>query len=128
MAQRYGGGTEVWRLATPTMPPKHFYPRQPASPADGDVPDAKLVTSHVGATRIVECAIPWAELPEVHAAMLAGTAVRFTFRVNDDAGSAAWSWRAGAASAVAAGPSTRTGSNIGRTSWPSAGKNNRRFP
>ncbi len=86
VAQRYGGGTEVWRLATPRMPPKHFYPRDPASPADGDVPGAKLVTNHVGATRIVECAIPWAELPEVHAAMLAGTPVRFTFRVNDDAG------------------------------------------
>ena len=86
VAQRYGGGTEVWRLATPKMPPKHFYPRQPASPADGAVPGAQLVTSHVGATRIVECAIPWAELPEVHAAMLAGTPVGFTYRVNDDAG------------------------------------------
>ncbi len=86
VAKRYGGGTEVWRLATPKMPPKRFYPRQPASPADGAVPGAKLVTSHVGATRIVECAIPWAELPEVHAAMVAGTPVRFTFRVNDDAG------------------------------------------
>lgn len=86
VAQRYGGGTEVWRLATPAMPPKHFYPRDPGSPADGAVPGAQLVTSHVGATRIVECAIPWAELPEVHAAMLAGTPVRFTFRVNDDAG------------------------------------------
>jgi hypothetical protein len=86
VAPQYGGGTEVWRLETPRMPRKHFYPRQPASPADGPVPGATLVTSHTGATRIVECAIPWAELPEVKAAMLAGLPVKFSYRVNDDAG------------------------------------------
>ena len=86
VAAAYGGGTEVWRLETPQMPRKHFYPRQPASPADGPVPGARLVTSHIGATRVVECAIPWAEMPEVHAAMLANQPVKFSYRVNDDAG------------------------------------------
>ena len=86
VAQRWGGGTEVVRLRRPDMPRKHFYPRQPASPVDGPAPGAKLVTSHVGVTRIVECSIPWSEFPEVHAAMMSGSPVKFSYRVNDDAG------------------------------------------
>ncbi len=86
VAEKFGGGTEVWRLRRPDMPIKHFYPRQPASPADGAAPGAKLVTSHVGATRIIECSIPWSDLPEVKAAMLAGKSVKFSYRVNDNAG------------------------------------------
>ena len=86
VAPAYGGGTEIWRLRVPGMPHKHFYPRQPASPKDGPVKDGRLVMTHEGGTRIVECSIPWTELPDVKARLDAGETVKFTFRVNDDAG------------------------------------------
>lgn len=84
VAERYGGGTEVWRLDTPGMPRKHFYPRQPKHALEGAVTDAKLVITHSGGTRIVECAIPWHEIPVVRALMQAGEPVKFSFRVNHD--------------------------------------------
>jgi len=68
------------------MPHKHFYPRQPKSPADGPVKDGKLVVIHEGSTRIVECALPWSEIPEVKKRLDAGQPIKFSFRVNDDAG------------------------------------------
>ncbi len=86
VAQKYGGGTEIWRLSTPKMPLKHFYPRQGKSPFDGPVRGGKLVILQELNTRIVECAIPWSEIPEVMAAKKAGTPIQFSFRINDSAG------------------------------------------
>lgn len=86
VAQESGGGTEIWRLSTPEMPLKHFYPRQGKSPFDGPVVGGKLVVLQESTTRIVECAIPWSEIPEVLAAKKAGIPIRFSFRINDSAG------------------------------------------
>ena len=86
VAEKYGGGTEVWRLNAPGMPLKHFYPRQPKSPLDGPVAAAKLVITQESTTRIVEAAIPWSEIPEVKARKDAGEPIKFSFRVNDNAG------------------------------------------
>ena len=86
VAGRYGGGCEVWRLRSPGQPVKNFYPRQPKSPQDGPVRDARLAVSHQGGTRITECAIPWSELPEVKRCMDEGSPFKFSFRVNDSAG------------------------------------------
>lgn len=86
VAPQYGGGVEIWRLWVPGMTRKMFYPRQPASPLDGPVADGKLVTLHDGNTRIVEAAIPWSELPEVKKALDTGKTIKFSFRVNDNAG------------------------------------------
>ncbi|MGB2824939.1 MAG: hypothetical protein WBF17_28470, partial [Phycisphaerae bacterium] len=84
VAARYGGGTEIWRLLCPGMPRKHFYPRQPKSPHDGPVKGGKLVIRHEGNTRVVECAIPWSEVPHARKRLDAGETVKFSFRVNDD--------------------------------------------
>jgi hypothetical protein len=86
VAPKYGGGTEIWRLAVPGMPRKSFYPRQGKSPKDGPVKDGKLVMTRDGTTRFVECAIPWTELPDVKKRLDAGMTVKFSFRVNDNAG------------------------------------------
>jgi hypothetical protein len=86
VAERFGGGTEVWRLQYPGMPYKHFYPRQPASPLDGPARGAQLITTRQASQRISECAIPWEEIPQVKAALDAGKTIKFTFRINDDAG------------------------------------------
>ena len=86
VAPQYGGGTEIWRLAYPGMPHKHFYPRQPASPLDGPAHGGKLVMTRDANTRIVECAIPWSEIPEVKKCLDAGRPIKFSFRVNDNAG------------------------------------------
>lgn len=86
IAPHYGGGTEIWRLAAPGMPHKHFYPRQPKSPMDGPVSDGKLVITRDGSTRLVECAIPWSEIPDVKKRLDAHQPIKFSFRVNDDKG------------------------------------------
>ena len=86
VAAKYGGGTELWRQRHPLMPNKHFFPRQPKSPMDGPVAAGKLVIRHDGNTRITECAIPWAEIPHVKAALDAGKTIGFTVRVNDNSG------------------------------------------
>ena len=89
IAEQFGGGTEVWRLLSPGMPRKHFFPRQPKAPIDGgDVPGAKLVIRRVENTRIVEAAIPWSEIPEVHKKIARGEPIKFSCRVNDNKGSA----------------------------------------
>jgi hypothetical protein len=77
----YGGGTEIFCLQRPGMMRKHFFPRQPTAPIDGGPVkgDAKLVVKE----NIVECAIPWSELPEVKARLDAGQTVKFSFRVNN---------------------------------------------
>jgi len=84
VSDKFGGGTEIWRLEVPGMPHKHFYPRQGESPFDGPVKDGKLVVVQDSTTRIVECAIPWSEIPDVKKKLDAGETIKFSFRVNDD--------------------------------------------
>ena len=86
VAPQYGGGTEIWRLSYPGMPSKHFYPRQPSSPLDGPVRGGKLAMTRDATTRIVECSIPWSEMPAVKRCLDAGQPVKFSFRVNDNKG------------------------------------------
>ncbi len=90
VAEKFGGGTEVWRLAAPGVPRKHYYPRQPkvADPAKdgGPVHEAKLVMKRDGNVRLVECAMPWSEIPAVKEKLAANEPIKFTFRVNDDKG------------------------------------------
>lgn len=88
VAPEYGGGTEIWRLQSPGMPRKHFFPREPASPIDGGPVDGKLVIRRTATTRIVEASIPWSEMPEVRKRVLAGLPIKFTVRVNDNGGPA----------------------------------------
>ena len=66
VGEAYGGGTEIFCLLRPGSPRKHFFPRQPKAPIDGGPVkgDAKLAVNG----NVVECAIPWSELPEVQAA------------------------------------------------------------
>ncbi|MFW6162131.1 MAG: hypothetical protein ACODAJ_05135 [Planctomycetota bacterium] len=84
VAEDFGGGTEIWRLEVPGMPRKHFYPRQPEHPKEGPAKGGKLVVRYTEGTRIVECAVPWSEIPHVEARREAGETVKFSFRVNDD--------------------------------------------
>ncbi len=84
VAAKYGGGTEIWRLRSPGMPHKHFFPRQGVSPQDGPVKNAQLVIIHTGNTRIVEAAIPWSEIPHVKKRVDTRQPIRFSFRVNDN--------------------------------------------
>ncbi len=85
VAKEFGGGTEVWRLKSPGMPRKHFFPRQPHSRVDGGaVEGARLVIRRTAETRFVEASIPWAEMPEVRTQARTGGTVRFTCRVNDN--------------------------------------------
>ena len=87
VAARYGGGTEIWRLLAPGVPRKHFYPRQPKADKDGGpVENGKLAITQDGYTRIVECALPWSEIPDVKAALDAGRTIKFSFRITDDKG------------------------------------------
>ena len=89
VAQKYGGGTEIWRLTAPGLPRKHFYPRQPKAAVDGGpVENGKLAMKRDGNTRIVEAMLPWSEIPEVKKRLDAGQAVRFTFRANNNKGAA----------------------------------------
>ncbi len=84
VSPKYGGGFEVWRLATPGMPHKHFFPRQPKHKLEGAVTKARLVTVHEGSTRITECAIPWSEIPHVRQCLDQGKPIKFSFRVNNE--------------------------------------------
>ena len=89
VADAFGGGTEVWRLQSPGMPRKHFFPRQPKSPIDGGpVSAAKLVIRRENGTRLVEASIPWSEMPEVYARIRDGKTIKFSCRVNDNKGPA----------------------------------------
>ncbi|MDR0547066.1 MAG: hypothetical protein LBG77_05725 [Dysgonamonadaceae bacterium] len=89
VAEEYGGGFEIWRMLSPGMPRKHFYPRQGKSPFDGAVNDGKLITRRDGNTLYTECAIPWSEIPDVKIALDKGEKIKFSFRVNDDGAPAA---------------------------------------
>jgi len=84
VAPQYGGGAEIWRLLTPGLNRKHFFPRQPKSEGEGPVKEGKLVIRRDGNTVITECAIPWTELPDVKKAMEEGGTVKLSFRVNDN--------------------------------------------
>jgi hypothetical protein len=77
----FGGGTEIFCLQRPGMMRKHFFPRQLKAPIDGGPVkgDAKLVATD----NLLECAIPWGELPEVKARLDEGKTVKFSFRVNN---------------------------------------------
>ncbi len=90
VADKFGGGTEIWRLLAPGMPRKHFYPRQPKVPAPGKdggaVEAGKLVIKRDGDVRLVECALPWSEIPDVKKKLDASEPIRFTFRVNENNG------------------------------------------
>lgn len=86
ISAKYGGGTEIWRLHVPGMPEKNFYPRQPVGPLDGPVKDGKLAIKRDASTRYVECAIPWTEIPQVKRALDNNQSIKFSFRVNDNAG------------------------------------------
>jgi hypothetical protein len=83
VAGRYGGGTEIWRQWLVGMTYKHFYPRQPKSPQEGPA-KGKLEIRYVPGTRIVECALPWSEIPHVEKLRDAGQCVKFSFRVNHE--------------------------------------------
>jgi hypothetical protein len=89
VAERFGGGTEIFCLQRPGMVRKHFFPRQPAAKIDGGpVKAGKLVMRRDGNTRIVEAALPWSALPEVKRELDARRTVKFSFRVNDNQGPA----------------------------------------
>jgi hypothetical protein len=81
VADQYGGGTEIWRTWLPGMTYKHFYPRQPKSEGEGPA-DGKLEIRYEPGTRVVECAIPWSEIPHVKQLRDGGQPVKFSFRVN----------------------------------------------
>jgi hypothetical protein len=84
VGEAYGGGTEIFCLLRPGAPRKHFFPRQPKAPIDGGPVkgDAKLAVNG----NVVECAIPWSELPEVKQRLDARQTVKFSFRVNNGGG------------------------------------------
>ncbi len=89
VAEQHGGGTEIWRLLAPGVPMKHFYPRQPKAQTDGGpVKAGRLATRRDGNMRIVEAAVPWAEIPDVKKRLDAGETIKFTFRINDNQGPA----------------------------------------
>ena len=81
VGEEYGGGTEIFCLQRPGMIRKHFFPRQPRAAVDGGPVKgkAKLVVKD----NVVECAIPWTEMPEVKRRIDAGQTVKFSFRVNN---------------------------------------------
>ncbi len=87
VADKFGGGTEIWKLYSPGAPRKHFYPRQPKAPNDGGpVKDGQLAMKRDGNTRILEASLPWSQIPLVKEALDAGRTVKLTFRVNDNGG------------------------------------------
>jgi hypothetical protein len=89
VAAEYGGGTEVWRLQSPGMPRKHFFPRQPKSPIDGGaVSGAVLKIRRTPDMRFVEASIPWTEMPDVWQRIRSGKTIKFTCRINDNRASA----------------------------------------
>ena len=82
VAERHGGGTEIWRLMAPGMPFKHFYPRQPKHSQEGAVQDGQLQVRYEEGTRYVECSLPWSEIPHGKQRLDQGETVKFGFRVN----------------------------------------------
>lgn len=84
VAEKFGGGTEIFCLRKPGAPRKHFFPRQPKAPVDGGpVKNGKLVIRTDGDDCVFECAIPWSELPLVKQRLDAGQTIKFSYRLND---------------------------------------------
>lgn len=77
----FGGGTEIFCLQRPGMVRKHFFPRQLHADVDGG--PVKGQSKLVVKGNILECAIPWSELPEVKKRLDAGQTCKFSFRVNN---------------------------------------------
>ncbi|MGN0833102.1 MAG: hypothetical protein ACI4RD_05580 [Kiritimatiellia bacterium] len=88
VAPRYGGGTEVWRERAPKLPNKHYFPHAANGPGEGAVTAAKLVVRRDGDELVYEASVPLAEMPEVAAARREGRPIRFSCRINDNAGGA----------------------------------------
>jgi len=85
VADEHGGGTEVWRLQSPGMPRKHFFPREPKSPIDGGaVQGAALTIRRTSDMRFVEASIPWSEMPAVWRRIRSGQTIKLTCRINDN--------------------------------------------
>ena len=80
VGEQYGGGTEIFCLQKPGMMRKHFFPRQPRAAVDGGAVkgEAKLVIKG----NVLECAIPWSEIPEVRQRLKTGQTIKLSFRVN----------------------------------------------
>ncbi|NPV46824.1 MAG: hypothetical protein HPY69_07690 [Armatimonadetes bacterium] len=68
------------------MPHKHRCPHSPKSPLDGPVWDGKLVIRRDALTRFVEATLPRKEIRGVRRAIEERRPIRFSFRVNDNAG------------------------------------------
>ncbi|RMD79970.1 MAG: hypothetical protein D6820_07420, partial [Lentisphaerae bacterium] len=83
---RFGGGVEVWRLQVPGMRRIHFFPRQPRHPWWGPVRHAQYAVRYENGYRLVECALPWEEIPHVDLMRRTGKSIKFAFRINDNAG------------------------------------------
>ncbi|MCH5372442.1 MAG: DUF1080 domain-containing protein, partial [Planctomycetes bacterium] len=58
-------------------------PRQPKSAQEGPA-EGRLEIRYAPGTRIVECALPWSEIPHVKQLRDAGKSVKFSFRVNHE--------------------------------------------
>ena len=88
VAPEYGGGTEVWRERAPNLPNKHYFPHAANGPGEGAVTTAKLEVRREGDELVYTATIPFAEMPEVGEARRAGRPVKFSCRINDNAGGA----------------------------------------
>ena len=88
VAPEYGGGTEVWRERAPNLPNKHYFPHAANGPGEGAVTTAKLEVRREGDELVYTATIPFAEMPEVGEARCAGRPVKFSCRINDNAGGA----------------------------------------
>lgn len=88
VAARFGGGTEVWRERAPDLPNKHYFPHAANGPGEGAVSSARLVVRRVGDELVYEASIPFAEMPEVGEARRRRLPVKFSCRINDNAGGA----------------------------------------
>ena len=88
VAPQYGGGTEVWRERAPNLPNKHYFPHAANGPGEGAAATAKLTVTREGDELVYVASIPFAEMPEVGAARAAGRPVKFSCRINDNAGGA----------------------------------------
>ena len=80
---RRHGNLGAWRF--PACRTSTSIPCEPKSPYDGPVKSGKLVINRDEGTRIVECAIPWSEIPDVKKRLDSGQTIKFSFRTNDNA-------------------------------------------
>jgi hypothetical protein len=116
VAEKYGGGTEIWRLRSPGMPDKNFYPRQGASPKDGPVRGGKLVITRDGNTRSWKPPSPGPSSPTSRQGSTPASRSSSPSESTTTAGRA-WNCPASAASRRSTRRFTPTGSSTGRTNW-----------